>query len=70
MYFTAERGARGLCRMMMFDDGCSNFGVYGYADGNVYIMDPHDWSGKHMASRTQEELDDPHPEAQKRTFHC
>ena len=41
-YFTVERGAAGKCHMMMFDDACANFGVYGYCNGNVYIMDSYD----------------------------
>ena len=68
-YFTEERAAAGNVHMMMFDDGCSNFGVYGYKDGEVYVMDPHDWSGKYMMALTEEQLDSTY-EPPQREFHC
>jgi hypothetical protein len=42
-YFTSKEP-----RMLMFDNGQQTFGVYGYKDQHVYIMDPHDWSEKYF----------------------
>lgn len=45
--------------MLMFDDGSYTLGIYGFKDGYVYVMDPHDKSSKFCDSKTIFELDDP-----------
>ena len=44
---------------MIFDDGVSSFGVYGYLNGKVYIMDAHKVTNKFMFYKTDKELDNP-----------
>jgi len=51
-YFTSKDP-----KMLMFDNGQQTVGVYGFKDGDVYIMDPHDWSEKYYTSKREDELD-------------
>lgn len=53
-YFSGEEP-----RMLMFDDGNYTLGIYGFKDGYVYVMDPHDKSRVFCNSKTEFELDDP-----------
>jgi hypothetical protein len=46
----------------MFDNGVFTIGVYGFKDGLVYVMDPHDWNGTYLEARSSEELKSSEPE--------
>ena len=39
--------------MLMFDDGTYTLGIYGFKDGYVYVMDPHDKSRVFCNSKTE-----------------
>jgi hypothetical protein len=48
-------------RMLMVTDGASTFGVYGYKDCEVYVMNPEDWKMLYCDSLTEQEKNDESP---------
>ena len=46
----------------MFDDAVMTIGVYGFENGLVYTMDPHDWTGMYLKSRSSSQLDSKYAE--------
>lgn len=47
--------------MLMFTDGVSTVGIYGFKEGEVYVMNPEDWKMLYCDSLTEQEKNEEDP---------
>ena len=47
--------------MVLLSDGSTTVGVYGFMDGQVYVMNPEDWRQSYFDSLGDEEKNDEKP---------